>query len=166
MNIKPNEVDRVEEAGTMHGSPVKLIRLKGGFWICIGRKKGHSAEEALAAGSHPAIVKYNMEKQFPEFQPIMMKSEDNIEPIVEKHSHYLSEDLRKSGHEIYSLQTGNEVEFHVTKQNSQIATVTGFHDGTHLTIETLNIPKEMTKALAGASVEKAISLKAGLKTRL
>jgi len=165
MQIKPEDIDRVEEAGTLNGDIVKLIRTTGGWWIGIGKKRKQGSPEALAAGSHPAIVKFNMEKQFPEFQPVMMKSEDHLESTVEKHSHFLTEDLRKSGHDIFSIQTGNEVEFHVTKHNAQVALVTGFVDGEHLTIETLKIPKELTKSLAGASVEKAISIKAGLKMR-
>ena len=165
MQIKPEDIDKIEEAGTLNGNTVKLIRTTGGFWICVGKKKNSNADEALAAGSHPAIVKFNMEKQFPEFQPVMMKSEDHLDSTVEKHSHFLSDDLRKSGHDIFSIQTGNEVEFHVTKHNAQVALVTGFVDGEHLTIETLKIPKELTKSLAGASVEKAISIKTGLKMR-
>jgi hypothetical protein len=165
MEIRSQDIDRMEEAGTLHGESVKLIRTTGGWWIALGRKKPSGKQEALEAGSHPAIVKYNMERKFPEFQPVMMKSEGHADAIVEKHSHFLSEDLRKSGHDIYSLQTGGEVEFQVTKHNAQVASVTGFFDKEHLMIETLNIPKELTKALAGASVEKAISMKAGLKMR-
>lgn len=165
MQIKANEIDRVEESGMLNGSPCKLVRTKGGFWIMIGKKRKNGSEEALAAGSHPAIVKYNMEKQFSEFQPALMKSEGFIEPIVEKHSHFLSEDLRKSGHDIFSIQTGPTVEFQITKHNAQVAKVTGNFDKDHLLIQDLNIPKEFSKAMAGATVEKAVSRKAGLKLK-
>lgn len=165
MQIKPNEISSVEESGMLNGSPCKLIRTKGGFWIMVGRKKKNSSEEALAAGSHPAIVKYNMEKQFSDFQPSLMKSEGFVEPIVEKHSHFLSEDLRKSGHDIFSIQTGPLVEFQITKQNAHVAIVNGNLDEDHLLIQTLNMPKEFSKAMAGATVEKAISCKVGLKLK-
>lgn len=165
MRITPEEIDKVEEAGTMNGGPVKLIRTKGGFWIAIGRKKGKNSEEALTAGSHSAIVKYNMEKQFPDFQPNLMKSEGAVEAIVNKHSHYLSDDLKKSGHDIYSIQTGDSVEFHITHGNSQIAKVTGSLDKSHLYITELSIPKQFAAAMAGATVEKAVSCEVGLKLK-
>lgn len=165
MQLSPNEIDRVEEAGTMHDKPVRLVRTKGGFWIAIGKKRANSSEEALGAGSHPAIVKYNLEKQYSEFQPNMMKSEGMVDPIVVKHSHFLSEEMRKSGHDIFSIQEGDAVTFTITKQNSEVANVTGSLDKDHLTIEEMSMPKEFTKAMAGATVEKSLSCKVGLKLR-
>jgi len=165
MQLTPNEIDRVEEAGTLDNHPVKMIRTKGGFWIAIGKKRNRNSEEALAAGSHPAIVKYNLEKQFSGFQPAMTKSEHGIEPLVAKHSHFLGEELRKSGHDIFSIQAGNAVEFQITKYNTTVASVNGFIDNDNLSIDSLNIPKEFTKALAGATVEKAMECKVGLKLR-
>lgn len=61
MNITPNEISEIEEIGTMNGLPVKLLTTKGGFRIAVGRNQGKQVDEALAAGSHPAIVKYNLE---------------------------------------------------------------------------------------------------------
>lgn len=165
MKITPNDITSVEEIGTMSGNPVKMIRTKGGFWVAIARLKGKHSEEAIGAGSHPAIVKYNLEKQYSNYEPAMMKSEGQIEPIVEKHSHYLPDELRKSGHDIFSIQTGHAVEFQITKQNSEIAKVTGSLDSDNLTINDLNIPKQFGKAMAGATVEKAVSSKVGLKLR-
>ena len=165
MNITPNEVSTVEEIGTLNGNKVKMIRTKGGFYIAVGRKRGQISEEALGAGSHGAIVKYNLEKQFPDFEPSMMKSEGQIEPIVEKHSHFLSDDLRKSGHDIFSVQTGPVVEFQITKHNSQIASVNANVSTDHLLLHNLNIPKEFSRGMAGATLEKAISCNVGLKLR-
>lgn len=158
MQITPDEIHTIEDAGTLDDSPVKMIRTKGGFWICVGKPKGKMQEEALSAGSHPAIVKFNVEKQYPAFQPIMMKSEllsDNT--IVEKHSHFLSADLRKSGHDIYSLQKGEKVEFHVTKSNLHVSSVRGVMEKDVLRIQNLNTSKEFARALANATVEKAVS---------
>jgi len=165
MKLTPNDISSVEEIGTLSGNAVKLVKTKGGFWIAIARKKGNISEEALGAGSHPAIVKYNLEKQYPDYEPSMMKSEGFVEPIVEKHSHFLDEELRKSGHDIFSIQTGTSVEFQITKQNSKIAEVIGNLDTDHLLLNELNIPKKFSKAMAGASVEKAVSCKVGLKLR-
>lgn len=163
MKLTPNEIDRIEEVGILDNNPVKMIRTKGGFWIAIGKKRNNGPEEALAAGSHPAIVKYNLEKQFSGFQPTMQKSEQGVEPTVNKHSHFLPEDLRKSGHDIFSIQTGNSVEFQLTKQNSALVTLKGYIDSENLSLETPKVPKNMAKAMAGATVEKATSCKVGLR---
>lgn len=160
MKINPSEIDTIEEVGLLDGSPVKLIRLKGGFHIGIASIRGRP-EEAIAAGSHPAIVKFNIEKQYPQFQPSMMKSEEFSEfSSVERHSHFLSDDLRKSGHDIYSIQKGNSVDFFITKHNLNVATVnSNIVDGS-MVIETLAVDKKFSRALAGATTEKAVACKA------
>jgi hypothetical protein len=161
MQIKPNEIESVEEAGELNKAPVKLIRTKGGFWIAVGKLKGKNKEEAIAAGSHPAIVKYNIEKQFPEFQPAMMKSEDlSDSSVVEKHSHFLSDDLRKSGHDIYSVQNGPEVNFHITKHNLEVSSVKASLIEDALVINEMKMDKSFARAMAGATTEKALSLNA------
>lgn len=165
MQIGNNEISSVEEIGTLSGHPVRLVRTKGGFWIAISRKRGRISEEALGAGSHPAIVKYNLEKQYPDFEPNMMKSENFVEPIVDKHSHFLPEELRHSGHYIFSVQTGSSIEFHITKNNVALAKAEGLLEESHLVIQNLKIPKEFSKGMAGATLEKAISCKVGLKLK-
>lgn len=165
MQITANEIEKVEEIGLLNGNPVKMVKCKGGFHIAIGRKKGKIEEEALSAGSHPAIVKYHLEKQFPEYQPNMMKSESQANPIVISHSHFLASDLRKSGYDIFSIQTGPAVEFHITKHNANVAVVPANLIEDVLFIEELNIPKEFTKSMAGSTLEKAISCKVGLALR-
>lgn len=159
MDITPNEIDSIEDAGILDSRPVKLIRTKGGFWIAVGQPKGKIKSEALAAGSHPAIVKFNIEKQYPGFQPIMMKSEGQKE-VVEQHSHFLSDDLRKSGHDIYSVQNGPAVDFHVTKHNMKVSTINGNLIEDSLVLEKLNLDKQFARAMAGATTEKALSCNA------
>jgi hypothetical protein len=164
MQITPNEIHSIEDAGTLDNAPVKMIRTKGGFWIAVGKPKGKFREEALAAGSHPAIVKFNLEKQFPAFQPSMMKSEAfAYSAIVEKHTHFLSEELRKSGHDIYSVQEGDRVDFHITKHSVKVGSVNGLVDKDFLILSNLDIPQEFSRSMAGASVEKAINCKVGLR---
>lgn len=164
MQITPNEIHSIEDAGTLDSSPVKMIRTKGGFWIAVGKPRGKFREEAIAAGSHPAIVKFNLEKQYPGFQPTMMKSEEfSNNAVVERHTHFLTEELRKSGHDIYSVQEGDRVDFHITKHNVKIASVNGLVDKEMLTISKLDIPPEFSRGMAGASVEKAVSCNVGLR---
>lgn len=158
MQITPNEIDTIEDAGEMDNSPVKLIRTKGGFWIAVGRKRGQLKEEALAAGSHPAIVRFNLEKQYPDFHPTLAKSENlEIPSVAAKHSHFLSEDLRKSGHDLYSVQTGPNIEFQITKHNVKISSVQGTLENDAIVIGKANAPKEFARALTMASLEKAKS---------
>lgn len=159
MKITANEIAQIEEnVGTLDQSPVKMIRTKGGFWIALGKPKGKSREEALAAGSHPAIVKYNLSKQYPQFQESLMKSESFSEgdALVDKHSHFLSEDLRKSGHDIYSVQNGPDIAFHITKQNVKIGIASGNLENDTIVLKEINIPNEFKRALAGATAEKAM----------
>jgi hypothetical protein len=166
VNLTPNEIDTVEDAGMLDGMPVKLLRTKGGFWMAIGRPKGKSKEEALAAGSHPAIVRYNLERAHPTFQPAMQKSEllaDNAK--VEKHSHFLSDTLRKSGHDIYSVQTGSHIEFQVTKQNVKLSSVSSHIEDGALAFGDMKIGKEFTRALAGAASEKALECGVNIKIK-
>lgn len=164
MQITPNEIHSIEEAGTLDNSPVKMIRTKGGFWIAVGKPRGKFREEAIAAGSHPAIVKFNLEKQYPGFQPSMMKSEQfNDSTVVEKHTHFLPEELRKSGHDIYSVQDGDRVDFHVTKQNVKVGSCNGLIDKEFLILSNLSIAPEFSRSMAAASVEKAMACKVGLR---
>lgn len=161
MQLTPEEIDTIEEAGVMNGGPVRMIRTKGGFWIAIGRPKGKFKDEAIAAGSHPAIVKYNVEKQYPDFQPAMMKSEHFSDGAhVDGHSHFLSEDLRKSGHDVYSVQFGTHIDFHVTKHGMNVASIRGDLKENSLVFENVNlkIPQEMVRALSGATIERAAAL--------
>lgn len=165
MQLTPNEIDSVEDAGMLDGNAVKLLRTKGGFWMAIGRPRGKYKDEALAAGSHPAIVRYNLERQFPGFQPSMQKSELNADlSKVEKHSHFLSDSLRNSGHDVYSVQNGDKIEFQITKQNVKIHSVESFVKNGALTFDKMNMGKEFTRALAGATAEKAVQC--GVKIKI
>jgi hypothetical protein len=162
MQITPNEIAHVEEAGSLNASPVKLIKTKGGFWIAVAKPRGKIKEEAVAAGSHPAIVRYNLEKQFPDFEPSLMKSEHyNDAAIVDKHSHFLSDDLRKSGHDLYSVQEGTTVSFKITHQNIEKHQASGYMSGRDLIINNISkMDQAMVRAVAGAVAEKALDMKA------
>jgi hypothetical protein len=151
MNLKPEDISDIETGGILDGQEVKLIRTKGGFWLGIANNK------VISSGSHPAIVKHVISKIYPNFQPAMCKSEKFIDTLVDRHSHFLSDDLRKSGHDIYSIQDGQEIEFQITKHNMKIASVKGALKDESLFINELTFPKEFTKALAGAATEKALA---------
>jgi hypothetical protein len=153
MNLQPADIDTVEDAGVLDGQPVKLARTKGGFWMAICRGK------VLAGGSHPAIVKHSISKMHSGFQPVMCKSEGFEDSVVDQHSHFLSDDLRKSGHDIFSIQTGQNVEFQITKNNLKVASVSGSLQNDSLFIDELTFPRQFAKAMAGATTEKALDCK-------
>ena len=153
MNLQASDIDQVDDAGVLDGQPVKLIRTKGGFFMAVHKGK------VLAGGSHPAIVKHSVSKMYNNFQPAMCKSEGFEDAVVDQHSHFLSDDLRKSGHDIYSIQNSNDIEFQITKNNLKIASVLGSIQNNSLLINELTFPKEFAKAMAGATTEKALDCK-------
>lgn len=158
MHITPNEIESIEDVGMMNGAPVKMLRTKGGFHIAVGRQTGKQIDEALAAGSHPAIVKYNLEKQYTGFQPAMMKSEVSLSPaVVVKHTHFLSEELKKSGHDVYSVQSGTNIEFQITKHDVKIGSLQTTLEKDALVVNKMDMSKEFSHALAGAATEKALA---------
>jgi hypothetical protein len=165
MQISSDEIDSIEEAGSMDGHPVKLLRTKGGLFIAVGTPRGKFREEALTAGSHPAIVRYNLEKQYPSFHAAMMKSETLIVPVVTKHSGMLEQSLLKSGHDIYAVQSGNNVEFQITKQDIKIGNVKANVEGSDLVIKEMSMQKQFAASIASAATKQA-DLMGGLKVRV
>lgn len=151
LNLKPEDIDTIEEAGMLDGQPIKLCRTKGGLWLAAGSKG------MLTAGSHPAIVKHQLTRMFPKFQPSMCKSENFSDSLVEKHSHFLSDDLRKSGHDLFSIQDGSEIEFQITKHNIAVASLNTYLQNNSLHVPSVNFPKQFSRAMAGATTEKAIA---------
>ena len=120
MELKPSEIDHVEDIGTLDGNPVKMLRTVGGFYIALGTPKGKGRQEALAAGSHPAIVKYNVEKQHRGFEPVLAKNEAAQSEYVIGLSELLSQELRDKGYEMYSLQKNQNIEYTLTHHGSQV----------------------------------------------
>lgn len=158
MDIQPHEIAEINEIGTLDGNSVKLARTKGGLNIAIGRKKGKTADEVLLAGSHPAIVKFNLEKQFSTFQPVLQKSEISINPaLVIKHTERLTEDLQKSGHDLYSIQSGSNIEFQLTKHDIKVGSIKTELIKDSLVITESKLPKEFSGAIAAATMDKAVA---------
>jgi hypothetical protein len=126
IEIKPSEIESVDSIGELDGEQVKLVKTRGGLYIAVGRPRGKKKEEVIAAGSHPAIVKYNIEKSFAEFQPAMMKSEAGEESIVAGMSDLLPADMRKSGYDLYVLRKSNAVDFVLTQSQIEVISFPGY----------------------------------------
>jgi len=86
VHIQPSEIKSIKEIGELNGSSIKLIATKGGLYLAIGMKdKKSKSTTPIAAGSHPALVLHQIEKEYKsEFQPSMAKSEqDQFHQVTE-----------------------------------------------------------------------------------
>jgi hypothetical protein len=83
-------------------------------------------EEAIAAGSHPAIVKHSLEKSYGEkYQPKMQKSEGEIEYKVQEHTQDLKVELFNKGYSLHSLEKNEEIYFILSKYNKEVTEAIG-----------------------------------------
>ena len=84
MQIHPNEVKSVKSIGNLNGSDVKLVTTKGGLYLALGKKSKNQKDHLpLSAGSHPALVMHQLEKEFKhQFQPSIEKSDIDSLPSV------------------------------------------------------------------------------------
>ena len=80
------------------------------------KKKGKKKPEVLAAGSHPALVSYQLSKEFnADFKPKLCKSESDIMPDVEETTENLSDELKNKGFESFILKKGNNLQFIISR---------------------------------------------------
>ena len=128
MQIKPNEVENIKVIGELNGQPVKLLKTIGGYHVAIGAKtKGSKTVEPLAAGSHPALVNHQIEKEFKkDFQPSIMKSEAETFPIVKEFTNKLSQQMVNEGFQVFSLKKNNEINFIATKHGAEVVNFSGY----------------------------------------
>jgi hypothetical protein len=159
MKIENDQIASVEPFGILDGKPVNLTRLKGGLNLAVTSDK-NGQDTVLGAASHQAILCYTIEQRYPSFQPMIMKSE-GVKLQAESHSHFLTDILRKSGHDIYSIQNGSNVEFFITKQNIKIGNAIGNIENNHIFIQELKVGKDFITPISAAVSEKALS--SGLK---
>jgi hypothetical protein len=159
MKILENDIASIEPFGMMDGKPVNLVRTRGGLNLAT-RVSPKGEEEVLGAASHQAILCYTIEQRYPSFQPAIMKSE-GLKLTADSHSHFLTDDLRKSGHDIYSVQNGTEINFYITKQNIKVGSVNGSIQDGYLVVDPPGILREHMRALSSAISEKSLS--SGLK---
>lgn len=159
MKISENEIASIEPFGMLDGKTVNLIKLKGGLNLA-STIDAKGQENVLGAAAHQAILAYSVEQRFPSFQPMIMKSEGS-KLTAESHSHFLTDTLRKSGHDIYSIQNGNEIEFFLTKQNLRVGHAKGLIENNKLIVNELKVPNDCVNAISAAVSEKVLS--SGLK---
>lgn len=156
MKIEQDQVASIEPFGILDGKTVNIVRLKGGLNIATHcDSKGE--ESVIGAASHQAILSYTLEQRYSNFQPMIMKSEKGIKLNADSHSHFLTDDLRKSGHDIFSIQSGQHVDFYVTKMNVEIGKVSGYLEKDGLIVSKMSVPGEFAAGMSSALSEKALS---------
>lgn len=159
MEILPSEIDEVEHIGEMENDQVKLVRTVGGLYIAVGKPKGKNKDEVLAAGSHSAIVKYNVQKNFREFRPAMEKSEKPQDKVTSATS-LLPAELKQKGYDLYRLEKSTGVDLLITKHNLDIAKINLTPENGSLKISLADglIPEGAGKAVAAVASKQALSM--------
>lgn len=162
MDIKEDEIKEINKLGKLNGDEVKLVTLKGGFHIGIGKKSEDSKKDTiLAVGSHPALVSYQISKKYDNFEQILNKSEGEVAAQVIDYSKNLSS-LQKNilGLDIYAVKSNDKVGFKVTKHNFEIFSIEASQNGQDLLLQkTEKNPERMgniNKSDLSKSLEKAI----------
>ena len=118
--IDPKEVDTIEDAGTIDGKKVKIIKTIGGLHIAaFGKEK--NKEEIVAYASHSAIVKHQLTKRYgSRFHQLMEKNENGVQEIAISYSSNLPQNLVDNGYDVFCLKKGMEASFIVTCDNMEI----------------------------------------------
>lgn len=174
MDIKEDEIKDVKKIGTLNGSEVKLVTLKGGFHIGMGKKgKNNKKTEILAVGSHPALVYHQISKKHNNFEQIMEKNEKESVPSVTECSHNLSSTEKNvRGLDIFIMQKNEKIEFQITKHNFEIFKIEALESGNEIVLEkthkdldkisNLNInqlSKSLNKTIKEYAKEKGLKVK-------
>lgn len=121
VELKPSEIDSVENMGEIDGNGVNLVRTVGGLYLAVGKKKKTDpSQEVLGFGSHPAIVRYNVQKSISSFRPAMMKSEGEVESEIYQFSPLLGSSLVEKGFDLYTIKKSEDYEFVITKNQMEI----------------------------------------------
>lgn len=137
MDIKQDEIKETRKIGTLNGSEVKLVTLKGGFHIGMGVKNKNSKKsEILAVGSHPALVSHQISKKHSKFEEVMAKNEQEAMPSVIDYSHNLTSSERNvRGLDIVAMKKNEDINFQVTKHNFGIFKIEGYEDNGSIVLE-------------------------------
>jgi len=166
MDIKPKEVESVKTIGNLFENDVKLVKTIGGFYLAIGKKKKNSRKtEALAAGSHQAIVAHQLCKEYgSDFQPAIFKSvQDQLERVEDK-TNYLPRISIEKGVELYTLSKSNKFEFILCKRGITIGKYDAETDGKSLILKNnyfnseVRADRRTAEALSKAMKDKAYEL--------
>ena len=144
MDIQPNEVESVKTIGNLNGDEVKVVKTYGGFYVAVGKKKKSSKKsEALAAGSHQALVAHQLGKEYgSDFEPAIFKNEHEQLEKVESKTEYLPADLIAKGVELYTLSKGSKVDFVLYKRGITLGHYEAEIENQSLVVKSVSFNKE------------------------
>jgi len=168
MKINPEEVQEIKVIGSLNNEDVKVILLKGGLNIAVGKKTRHGRkDQPLAAGSHQGIVAHQVSKEFgKDFQPAMFKSEVEQLPNIEDKSSYLPVELYDKGVQLYTVSGQNETDFVIYRYGLTIGKYETEVENSQLVIKNFDFKNEFfdvkspqtAKAIARAMEDKVKEL--------
>lgn len=146
MEIQPNEVESVKTIGNLNGDEVKVVKTFGGFYVAVGKKKKNSKKsEALAAGSHQALVAHQLGKEYgADFEPAIFKSEADQLEKVESKTEYLPSNLIAKGVELFVLSKGSDVNVVLYKRGLTLGQYNGEIEKQNLILKGCEFNKEAT----------------------
>jgi hypothetical protein len=163
MDMKEDEIKEINKLGTLHGSDVKIVTLKGGFHIGMGKKEKNSKKsDILAVGSHPAIVAHQISKQYTnKFEQAMAKNEsENMADVIDYSNNLSSSQKNVLGLDIYAIKKNESVEFKITKHNFEIFSIQASEIGNEIVLEKTSKNKDrlsnVNKKELSENLEKAI----------
>jgi len=120
--IDAGEITKVTPIGTVDGDEVKLVHTKGGFHLAMRQFKDGSFKP-IAAGSHPAIVEFQIEKSLEgsnsHFIPVMMKSEKYKDTKIIDCSKTLG-DLSNQGFSLTAIRKNGELDITVSARGIEV----------------------------------------------
>ena len=155
MDLKPEEIDTIKTVGSLNGDEVKLIRLKGGLHIAVGKgNKKDKENKPLAVASHPGIILHQIEKEFKtDFHRTMAKSEAEDLGNLTSFSHIVPDDKSNKGYDMFSLEKNGIVEYTVTKFNINVANLSLYKNSEEIlsvSCKDKNMVKEFSEWIAKA----------------
>jgi late competence protein required for DNA uptake (superfamily II DNA/RNA helicase) len=159
VDIKQDEIKEIKKIGTLNGSEVKLVTLKGGFHIGMGKKgKKSKKSEILAVGSHPALVSHQISKKHGSFEQVMAKNERDAMPSVTDYSHNLSSSEKSvRGLDIVAMKKNEKVEFQITKHNFEIFSISASELNGEIVLEKSTKNEEMLSSLNKQELSKKLT---------
>lgn len=164
MDIMPEEVESVKTIGNLHGSDVKMVKTRGGLFVAIGKKeKSKNKLEALAAGSHGAIVSHHVTKQFgSDFRPAIFKSEQDSLGTVKDNTEFLPSTAISKGMELYTISKGSTVDFVLSKYGLSVLQYSAEIEDGSLVVKksssSIDKDSDIAKAVSKTIVRKAEEL--------
>jgi hypothetical protein len=138
--INRKDISEIYTVGKLRGSDVRLIKTKGGFHIFMGKEKPDTEDKILASSSHRAIGLHQIEQQYPDFQPAIMKSESEEMEQVKDVSSRLGSLAKNLGYQAYILHKNDNFRISISKDSFEVGSVSLGKKENDLEITNIQLP--------------------------